>query len=340
MFFSGLYFVYLFRLTTNSKLELMFCSPQFQGVFLASKGYTGPFTSPKVSISPHGKHVAVLDLTGRVDLFNLDSERYHLSPTSENYLASASKGAFHEILDISWWTDHILILANMKGDIFMYNIVSGERVIHNDPVFCMPAIQIMKHCQEHVFILESRASLEHMSSSEHIEEKDSQDLQSISSLDGNKHENLWWRLISLCGKSVSEMYSVLISNQQYESALEFASRHRLDKNEVLKEQWAHSDQGIHEINVLLPQITDKIFILSQCLDKVGPTEDIVKALLSLGLHITDEYKFLDLEDGDSSALWDFHVIRLQLLQYRDKLETFVGINMGRCVLSSSYRRSI
>ena len=321
----------------------MFCSPQFEGLFLASKGYIGPFTSPKVSISPHGKHVAVLDLTGRVDLFNIDSEGNSLSHISfaesqyshiSDSLANSCEESMHDIVDISWWTDHILILAKRKGNISMYSIVSGVKVVENDPLFCMPAIERMKHCQRHIFVLESKSSSDAISISGDIKDGNTQHSRRITSVNESQLDdgNLCWRLVSLSGKSVLEMYTVLISNQQYESALVFANRHRLDKNEVYKEQWVHSDQGIHEINVLLPKITDKMFVLSECLDKMGPTEDTVKALLSYGLLITDEFKFLDLDDAESSAIWELWVIRLQLLQYRDRLETFMGINMGRCVI--------
>lgn len=321
----------------------MFCSPQFEGRFLASKVHSSPFSSSKVSTSPHGKYVAVLDLTGRVDLFNLDADNYTLSRISlaespyswvPDSLAHESKESMCDVIDISWWTEHILIVAKVKGNISMYNIVNGVKVIENDPVFCMPAIERMKHSQGHVFVLERKSSAENISISKHEEDKNMQHNKQIASLNEHQIESgkLCWRLMSLSAKSVSEMYTVLISNQQHESALDFANRHRLDKNEVYKEQWAHSDQGAYEINLLLPKITDQMFVLSECLDKVGPTEDSVKALLSYGLRITDEYKFFDLADSESSTIWDFRVIRLQLLQYRDKLETFMGINMGRCVI--------
>ncbi|XP_020256602.1 MAG2-interacting protein 2 isoform X2 [Asparagus officinalis] len=338
---SGFYFVFLFRLTTNLELELLFCSPQFKGLFVASNSDNGPFTSPKVAISPHAKHVAVLNLSGGIDLFNLDAEKFSLSNISfaetqhsniADSLTHTSKESIQSIVDISWWTDHILILAKREGNISIYNIISGVKVIENDPVFSMPAIERMKHHEGHVFVLESsKLSDENISLSEPAKSKNMQQTKPMSSITANQLDNdkFYWRLMSLSGKSVSEMYTVLISNQQYQCALEFASRHKLDKNEVFKEQWLHSDQGIHDIDVILPKITDQMFVLSECLDKVGPSEDIVKALLSYGLRITDEYKFLDLDDGQSNTVWDFWVIRLQLLQYRDKLETFMGINMGR-----------
>ena len=91
----------------------------------------------------------------------------------------------------------------------------------------------------------------------------------------------------------------------------------------------HSGQGINEINTLLSNIKDQDFVLSECVNKVGPTEDAVKALLAYGLHLTSRYRFSESDDHGNGQIWDFRKVRLQLLQFRDRLETFLGINMGR-----------
>ena len=125
------------------------------------------------------------------------------------------------------------------------------------------------------------------------------------------------------------MYTILIKNQEYQAALEFARHHGLDRDEVFKSQWLHSIQGTDEINMLLSNIEDKKFVLSECVHKIGPTEDAMRALLSFGLRITDQYRFSESDDDGCSLIWHFRMVWLQLLQCRDKLETFVGINMGR-----------
>ncbi|CAD6230673.1 unnamed protein product [Miscanthus lutarioriparius] len=68
---------------------------------------------------------------------------------------------------------------------------------------------------------------------------------------------------------------------------------------------------------------------SECVNKVGPTEAALRALLSFGLCITDRYKFSELDNSSKGPTWDSHIIRLRLLRHRDMLETFLGINMGR-----------
>ncbi|MQL68016.1 hypothetical protein Taro_000282 [Colocasia esculenta] len=74
--------------------------------------------------------------------------------------------------------------------------------------------------------------------------------------------------------------------------------------------------------VLPPIVNASMGMLVRLLQ--GQTEDAVRALLSCGLHITDHYKFQDLEDNESSSLWNFWKARLQLLQSRDSLEVVGG----------------
>ncbi|OMO93554.1 Secretory pathway Sec39 [Corchorus olitorius] len=90
-------------------------------------------------------------------------------------------------------------------------------------------------------------------------------------------------------RSVPEMYKILIGDSKYQAALKFADRYGLDRDEVLKSQWLGSGQGINDINAFLSKIKDLVFVLSQCVDKVGTTEEAVKALLAYGLQLTNRF---------------------------------------------------
>eukprot|EP01018_Ginkgo_biloba_P007103 Gb_24496 [translate_table: standard] len=125
------------------------------------------------------------------------------------------------------------------------------------------------------------------------------------------------------------MYRVLIDGKRYEVALQFAVQHRLDKDEVFKSQWLHSNHGKEAIQNFLSSIQDRSWVLLECLDKVGSSTDDVNAILSYGLVETGQYRFQETEKSGCSLFWQFCAIRLRLLQYKDRLETFLGINMGR-----------
>lgn len=327
---SGLYSLYVLRMTTNLDPELVFCSPHFEGLFSSPKGHLVSLTSPKVSISPQGKYIAALDLTGCIDVFCIDSDTLSVLCSAERLHSHCSdslprgrKNNFKDIIDISWWTNHVLILVNSSGYFIMYDVLNDKTVLKDGPHFCMPVIERPKFTQGHVFVLEGRSFEGGLSEPEQTGSKISININQL--YDSKLH----WSLLSISGRSVLEMYSILICNQQYHSALEFADRHGLDKDEVIKAQWLNSCYGVQDVDLFLSKISDRMFALSECIEKVGPTEGAVKALLSYGIHITEDYLFSNFNNEESCLLWDFWVARLQLLQYRDKLDTFVGINMGR-----------
>ena len=146
-------------------------------------------------------------------------------------------------------------------------------------------------------------------------------------------DKIFWSLVSFSKVTVLEMYSILIRKNQQKEALDFASHYNLDKDDVLKVCWLHSAGDIHDIQSYLVNIKDQAFVLSECVNKVGPTEVALKALFSVGLRITNRYNFSEPNDSDEGSTWDSRIIRLRLLCYNDLLETFLGINMGRYVVT-------
>ncbi|XP_042447126.1 MAG2-interacting protein 2-like [Zingiber officinale] len=322
---SGSYSLHIIRITANSETELVVSSENCEGKFDSTKGCPNGYSHPKVAISPQGNYVATLDFMGCVDVFKLDVEQRSLSLHSfaakqqEEKLdiaAHKKKKFFYDIGDITWWTDDILVVVGTTGDIFMYDILNCTKLSENEPMFCMPLIERPKDCQGFIFLLENSLSVDNTLITEEVK---------------HKQENLKpsWSLYSFSRRSASEMYTLLIKSQQYQAALEFASNHCLDTDEVFKAQWLSSSNGIPEINLYLSEIKDLDFVLSECINRVGNTEEIARALLSHGLWVSDQYKFSDFSINDCSSIWNIRMFRLQLLQFRDRLETFMGISMGR-----------
>ncbi|KAH7668338.1 WD40-repeat-containing domain-containing protein [Dioscorea alata] len=330
---AGSYSLYLMLITKNFEAELVFCSPHFEGLFSPLEDHIYPIASPKVTISMKGKYVATLSLSGCVDIFDLNIDQYSLSlhlsggqyPDMSNNLLLEQKKYLADVINLSWWNDHVLILVKKNGRITMYDVSAGRGVSENDLVFSMPLTEGVKSYEGYVFLLDAT------SSGRKICNMDTPDDLNVNSENDNQLDTgKWsWSLMSFLSRSVPEMFMIFISNKNYIAALEFASRHGLDKDEVFKAQWLDSDHGTKAISMFLSKIKDQAFVLSECASKVGSTEEITKTLLSYGLHITDQYKFLDTTDNECNLIWDFRLIRLKLLQYRDSLETFVGINMGR-----------
>lgn len=313
---------------------------QFEGIYLKPKGYKGQLTYPKVLISPEGTFVATLDLTGSLQIFKLDKEKFTFSrfvweerddsPVPDN-LSKGGREILLDTMDFTWWSDHIITIVNRSGVVMLIDILDGSKVQEDDPACFMPVLEKVPKSKGHQFLLASSSSQEKYNPSDVGVTDELHQMEWIieDSFNQFHFSSLDWCLISFSEKSISEMYSMLISKKRFLDALKFADSHGLDKDEVLKSQWLNSSQGFNEINMFLSNIKGRDFILSECINRIGPTEDAVKALLAYGLRITDQYRFSEVDYHNGSQVWDIRLARLRLLQFRDRLETYLGINMGR-----------
>ncbi|XP_011075933.1 MAG2-interacting protein 2 isoform X2 [Sesamum indicum] len=307
---------------------------QTEGSYSIPKDYSGQLTSPKVLFSPRGNFVASLDMEGCLSTFQFDEEKCSFSKlsdvkscNSEATIDISSTGTgLHDIVDFTWWSDEVLTVAKRNGNVVMVDILNEVNISENDLAYSLPLLESAQQSPGLVFLLENTLGEDSYRLSEKKDLIECVMRERPNQLDISKLE---WNLVSFTKRSVLEVYDNLISSQRYQAALGFADRHGFDKDEVLKSHWLSSSQGVHEINTILPAIKDLGFILSECVEKVGPTEDAVRTLLSFGLRVTDSYRFSDSEDNGNGQIWDFRLARLKLLQYRDRLETFLGINMGR-----------
>lgn len=333
--FTGLYSVSLWQKNRNIDLKLV-ASAQFEGSNFIAKGNVDQVALPKVRISVQGKFVAILDVEGSLVAFKFDNEHHSLSFTAgeghdSDLINSELKKHLNEIVDFAWWSDDILTIAARSGIITMFDMYAGVKLLETDTKYLLPLLERSQHLAGNLFLLESKSSAGSYDSSEenharsvHLIEWDAVDMN--NQFDWTK---LDWTLVSFSERSILEMYGILIAQQDYQAALQFADRHGLDKDEALKSQWLHSSHGINEIRTLLANIKDKVFVLSECVDQFGSTEDAVRALLDHGFRLTDSYRFSGSESIEQDEIWDFRLTRLRLLHLKDRLETFLGINTGR-----------
>ncbi|KAK4277597.1 hypothetical protein QN277_015572 [Acacia crassicarpa] len=334
----GSCYLSLWRKSSNAELEQL-CSIQFEGIYLKPKVFKGLLAYPKVLISTEGTFIATLDLSGSLQIFELDKERFTLSrfvrgkgedlPDPDD-LSKGGRASFMDIMDFTWWSDHIITCVKKSGVVVLIDILDGSKVQEDDPAYFMPALEKAPASKGYQFLLASSSCQEHNNSSDVVALDKLQQMEWLieDALSQIHFSRLHWCLISFSEKSISEMYSMLINRKKFQHALNFADSYGLDKDEVLKSQWVNSDQGSYEINTFLSKIKDRDFILSECVERIGPTEDAVKALLAYGLHITDQNRFSEV-GCHNSQVWDIRMARLRLLQFRDRLETYLGINMGR-----------
>ncbi|CAI0397502.1 unnamed protein product [Linum tenue] len=329
----------LWRRCQNLNLEQL-STLQFEGQYYRLQDAVKCLAYPKVLISPESQFVSTLDGTGHLHVFRMDKESWALSsfdnvegstPSAANNLLNEQNAYLNDILDFTWWSNHIMTVINRGGIVMMLDMLSGTKVLEHDLAYSMPMVDRAQEIQGSIFLLESKSSDHRTIPSDHIGQlSDSQGMEEKAedSFDQFDVSRMSWSLMSLSQKSVHEMYSILIGNGKYQSALDFANRYGLQKDEVFKSQWLQSPKRIKDVNMYLTRIKDSSFVLSECRERIGPTEDDMKALLAHGIGVSNQFRFSEEENYDSH-LWDFRIARLQLLQSRDRLETFLGINMGR-----------
>lgn len=279
-------------------------------------------------ISPQGEFVVTLDVKGCLHIFKLDKDCCSLS--SIDWRGIYDSKDLSNFVDVAWWSDNVLTLSSSSGFVTMVDVFSGVKVQETDVLYSSPVLERVRGFQGHIFLLENKQSEDGDS---HMQVRGTDNshriVHIVEDINEVDYSRLCWNLISFSERSVSEMYDVLIKNQRYQAALDFANCHGLNKDEVLKSQWLCSTYGVSEVNMFLSNIKDQEFVLSECVDKVGPTEGAVMALLECGLHLTNQYGFYESEDVTCSRIWDFRLARLRLLQFKDRLDTYLGINMGR-----------
>lgn len=300
----------------------------FDSSYSKPESYQGQMSYPKVSISPRGTFVATLDMNGDFYVFRTDYKGLSLSSASFGEKLEP-RDLLSDIVDFTWWSDQILTLAKRNGDLLMADLTSGLKVKDNNHAYHLPVLESPAELEGQIFLVDTTYKESPHSSTRGGKEYFPVTVQNTEySFDHLDVSMLQWSLITFSERSVQEMYNMLISTKNYQAALEFADAHGLDRDEVLKSKWLNSDRGPNEVSNILSVIKDQAFILSECTEKFGSTEEAARALLEYGLLLTNQYVFSD-SDDDSDAVWDFRMSRLELLQYRDRLETYVGINMGR-----------
>ncbi|XP_019090516.1 PREDICTED: MAG2-interacting protein 2-like [Camelina sativa] len=324
---SGSSCISLWRKCQNLGLELL-STTKFEGVYCETKD--DQLAYPKILISPQGSHVASLDSNGCMHLFQLDKARLTLSygpseDSSDSLKPDKSlqswKESLRNVVDFTWWSDHALTILKRSGNISIFDISRCVIVQEDATNYSMPVVERVRRLEGHIFLLES--STQEAKSALAKVDKDPSELHHTS------EHSMLWRLISFTEKTIPEMYKILVEKSHYQEALDFADSHGLDRDEVFKSRWLNSEKMVSDVSMILSKIKDKAFVLSECLNRIGPTEDSMKALLAHGVNLTNHYVFAKSEDQESQPLWESRLARLRLLQFSERLDTYLGISMGR-----------
>ncbi|KAL9690010.1 hypothetical protein QQ045_010403 [Rhodiola kirilowii] len=322
----------IWRKSETSDLDLVL-THNIEGIYSGLKEQLGNPTYPKVLFSSSGKFVASLDVAGSLYVYKLENDVSYFSISANDVARDCvdqsveGKIMSSDVADFTWWSDRIVTIADRNGRMSMVDILNSCEVMCNSRVYSLPVMERVRSIGRQIFMLETTVCEEKSGSLCHRDGNDYNTDLSYTELSSRREFDKMWSLISFSERSIAEMYNLLIVKQDYQTAADLADCHGLDKD-IFKAQWSHSEQKINDVTKYLFKVKDQAFVLSECLDQVGATEDAERALLSRGIQITEQNRFSEI-DQDSEQVWDLRIKRIQLLQYKDKLETYLGINMGR-----------
>ncbi|EDV27064.1 uncharacterized protein TRIADDRAFT_54605 [Trichoplax adhaerens] len=329
-------------------------------------------TVHKISLSPNGSLLAVVQCSGCLSVWELPSLRmkavWHIDEqpdvaakgqdlsitnyNSETSLSSTSHSASDDIskaiLALDWWSETSLVLVRSSGAVTISAIESSlQNLLGSSPEYFQPGSHVIALSDGGFLILEDDCKAvykkyamtsftddtESIVDSESEEEasynlNDDEEIQlstyeklteklrrvlyflteSDSFLQQDKAPKVLkrtYRLLCLKSTTPEELYSRKIDQEEYGEALTLAESYGLDSNLVYKRRWQQSKMSIMAIQDFLSKITDRFWVLEECIQRVPIDIDAVKELLQYGLLGTNKAVFqaaLNNTDFESSFI--------------------------------------
>eukprot|EP00854_Cymbomonas_tetramitiformis_P005683 gene5683-6869_t len=317
----------------------------------------------RISASPEFGRLAVVGPLHTLEVFKLDLEkgvcgRARLKeesfgpreavsgePARALLFSRAVKHQAEQVTDVAWWAEDTLVVVGAGGEVWLALLPELCNLLGASPEVFSPGMRAARGGDGRALLLE-RVVSEDAPAEDDADDDDAKQ-------DSPKKKPPGWRVISLNECTVTEMYQGHIASGEYGLALNLARNYGLDCDEVYKARWRAGEVGKAEANDNLPRITDKLWVLNECVTRVAKSGDAQRALLLYGLKETstgrptetfteEELQELKEAAADKEAAgaspgspepaeellgWR-HRYRLQLWQYLDRLDTLLSIHHG------------
>ena len=147
-----------------------------------------------------------------------------------------------------------------------------------------------------------------------------------------------WTLHSLVERTPDEMLEIYLKCHDWAEAHALAGKHGLDTNLIFKSRWSATPVDDNNIKENLQPVTDRRWVIEQCLARVADVSKVQKELFEYGLLETERWyhRACSVPVDGSSALpkggvaeWDWLLLRrMDLLGSLDRLETFCKVQEG------------
>ncbi|XP_041814881.1 neuroblastoma-amplified sequence [Chelmon rostratus] len=338
----------------------------------------------RMSLSPDGTLLAVIHFSGRLSVWDVPSLKERatwgqdqqpgfeeINPEWKTSLERRKKikdkEQYYPLVDVSWWSDNVLILARCSGSVTVSSVRTLRNLLGKSCEWFEPSPQVTAahdggflslECE--VKLAQKRGRLESNLSGGASEDEEGDDGGDSDSDEessakaryfGYIKQGLYYvtemerfapprkrprtviknyRLVSLRSTTPEELYQRKIDNEEYGEALSLAHAYNLDSDLVYQRQWRKSTVSIASIQDYLSKICKRSWVLHECVERVPENVDAAKELLQYGLKGTDLEALLAIgnrEDGGRFIMPGD--VDLDDLPYEDILSDDVELEMKK-----------
>ncbi|XP_078131426.1 NBAS subunit of NRZ tethering complex [Sander vitreus] len=295
----------------------------------------------RMSLSPDGTLLAVIHFSGRLSLWDVPSLKQRatwsqdqqpgfeeINPEWKTSLERRKKikdkEQYYPLVDVSWWSDIVLILARCSGSVTVSSVRTLRNLLGKSCEWFEPSPRVTAahdggflNLECEVKLAQKRGRLESKLSGGLSEDEEGDDGGDSDSDDessakaryfGYIKQGLYYvtemerfapprkrprtviknyRLVSLRSTTPEELYQRKIDNEEYGEALSLAQAYNLDSDLVYQRQWRKSTVSIASIQDYLSKICKRSWVLHECVERVPENVDAAKELLQYGLKGTD-----------------------------------------------------
>ncbi|KAF1376523.1 hypothetical protein PFLUV_G00212370 [Perca fluviatilis] len=295
----------------------------------------------RMSLSPDGTLLAVIHFSGRLSLWDVPSLKQRatwsqdqqpgfeeINPewkiSLERRKKIKDKEQYYPLVDVSWWSDIVLILARCSGSVTVSSVRTLRNLLGKSCEWFEPSPRVTAahdggflNLECEVKLAQKRGRLESKLSGGPSEDEEGDDGGDSDSDDessakaryfGYIKQGLYYvtemerfapprkrprtviknyRLVSLRSTTPEELYQRKIDNEEYGEALSLAQAYNLDSDLVYQRQWRKSTVSIASIQDYLSKICKRSWVLHECVERVPENVDAAKELLQYGLKGTD-----------------------------------------------------
>uniref|UniRef100_A0A671WBV7 NBAS subunit of NRZ tethering complex n=1 Tax=Sparus aurata TaxID=8175 RepID=A0A671WBV7_SPAAU len=275
----------------------------------------------RMSVSPDGTLLAVIHFSGRLSLWDVPSLKQRatwaqdqqpgfeeINPEWKTSLERRKKikdkEQYYPLVDVSWWSDNVLILARCSGSVTVSSVRTLRNLLGKSCEWFEPSPRVTAAHDGGFLSLEVNVKIVLCTC-----DSDSDDDSSAKArYFGYIKQGLYYvtemerfapprkrprtviknyRLVSLRSTTPEELYQRKIDNEEYGEALSLAHAYNLDSDLVYQRQWRKSTVSIASIQDYLSKICKRSWVLHECVERVPENVDAAKELLQYGLKGTD-----------------------------------------------------